>query len=105
MKRSNCVICNKKRNHSFLKKLIDFQNIERFVCNKGTIYYPVNRVNYSFNPCQVEFINNQTEALIKQIYILNQNIESTPNFYKLLSAKNVTPDLTFLLQLKCQINQ
>lgn len=104
MERSTCVVCGKKRLHKYLRQLPNLDGSKAWVCNnlkfRHKSYLQVSNVNYHFDVCQMVFLKLQFENIKKHIENHLAAKKSQWYYDKIIQEENVTPELTFLLQLR-----
>lgn len=103
MGRSKCVMCGKVRDRKFLIEFPNLENGKVWLCDKELGYFKhnyvaIDNIHYNVNKCQLNYLK-----------MLNKIIEEKKNLYlaakkslyiynKINQVKNVSPELTFLLQ-------
>lgn len=103
MDRSKCVMCGKVRNRKFLTQFNNLEGNKIWLCNREITYsnlnyIKINEIHHVVNKCQIRYLKMLKEILDEKIENYNAAKKCLSEYDKIIQDKNVTPELTFLLQ-------
>lgn len=103
MGRHKCIICGKVRLSQYIEKRIDLNGDLLNVCKRSVSYesnyIKIHDFYYNIHPCIIKFHQQQHNNMVRLLENYERSKKMFPYYDKILQEQNVTPELTFLLQL------